>query len=144
MTVRSFSDISTGSCRIRDYPDTSHENRSDRVGTAGHQVKEDPSVNENEATRNQRQIDLMAQRLLSYRDRTLNLQALISDLDSLWVEVEAPKQWKDEFRGHWWTLEQVNAVAIDRSFRELPADLQVMVDEAVSSMLFLLEAPEIE
>lgn len=68
-----------------------------------------------------RQLDLMAARLEAYRHDRLSLGPLINDLDALWNELTmAQGAWREELRGHWWTLEQVYAVALDRGYASLP------------------------
>jgi hypothetical protein len=54
--------------------------------------------------------------------------------------VSLPSQWRDEFRGHWWTLEQVYAVALDRDeLAALPGDAVSDIEEAVSGLEELLK-----
>lgn len=90
--------------------------------------------------RDLRQLHLIAERLRSYRTGQLSLARLIADLDALWNEVRlVSSEWRDEFRGHWWTLEQVYAVARDREYEALPDDHRVLVDEAVEQLEFLVD-----
>jgi hypothetical protein len=48
-------------------------------------------------------------------------------------------EWRTELRGHWWTLEQVYAVAIDRQeLDDLPVDAVADIEEAVDGLEALL------
>jgi hypothetical protein len=94
-----------------------------------------------EVERERRQLRLAVSALEAYRHRDLGLGTLISDLDALWGEFRLQDDmWLEEFRGHWWTLEQFHAVAIDRELNELPDDFQVPVDEAVDQLRFLMDS----
>lgn len=87
-----------------------------------------------------RQLDLMAARLEAYRHDRLSLGPLIDDLDALWNELTMVQgAWREELRGHWWTLEQVYAVALDRGYASLPDDHRVLIDEAVNALGFLVD-----
>jgi hypothetical protein len=62
----------------------------------------------------------------------------VDDLDAIWSGL-LPSPWRDEFRGHWWTLEQVYAVALDRDeLSALPDDAVSDIEEAVSALEELL------
>lgn len=90
--------------------------------------------------RNERQLTLMADRLVRFRSGEVPLRRLIDDLNSLWSELEVPGDWSERFRSHWWTLEQVYSVAVDRGQVDpLPADFSVLISEAVDSMTFMLD-----
>jgi hypothetical protein len=91
--------------------------------------------------REERQLSLIDERLDAYRRRELSLRRLVEDLDALWNELrDSSDSWMSRFREHWWTLEQVNAVALDRGWvDDLPADHRVLVDEAVDGLDFLTD-----
>jgi hypothetical protein len=75
----------------------------------------------------------------AYRSGEISLRQLVDDLDVIWSEL-APSQWRDEFRGHWWTLEQVYAVALDRGeLNALPDDAVSDIEEAASGLEELLK-----
>lgn len=97
-------------------------------------------MNPGVSLRDRRQLALMADRLAGFRVGEVSLRHLIEDLNSIWSELEISGDWPDRFRSHWWTLEQVYAVAVDRDqVDQLPADLHVLVGEAVDAMSFLLD-----
>jgi hypothetical protein len=86
--------------------------------------------------------DAIAVKLEDYRDGQTSLAQLVNDLDAVWSDL-SPSEWRDEFRGHWWTLEQVYAVGIDREeLAELPADARSDIDEAVAGIESLLRRGE--
>lgn len=91
--------------------------------------------------REERQLALVDERLEAYRRRELSLPRLVDDLDARWNELrESSDPWRNRFREHWWTLEQVNAVALDRGwFDDLPDECQVLVDEAVDALDLLTD-----
>ena len=69
-----------------------------------------------------------------FRAGSTSLRDLITRLEDVWDSLPE-SDWKIEFRGYWWTLEQVYAVAIDRQELDaLPADAVVDVEEAVSGL----------
>lgn len=93
------------------------------------------------AGRELRQLELALSALDGYRRLELKLGSLISDLDALWNEFRLePEDWLESFRGHWWTLEQFHAVALDRGLAVLPDDFEVVVDEAVDQLRFLVDS----
>lgn len=81
----------------------------------------------------------LARRVIAdYRAGVVTLRRLVNDLDSIWTNLE-PSNWKEEFRGHWWTLEQVYSVALDRNqLNELPADAIEDIEEALNNLDALL------
>jgi hypothetical protein len=67
------------------------------------------------------------------------LRELIDRLDDFWHGLDQ-SPWADEFRGHWWTLEQVYAVALDRGeIDSLPDDAKSDIDEAIFGLEGMLE-----
>jgi hypothetical protein len=94
-----------------------------------------------DSEREARQLHLASVALVSYRDRTLELASLVQRLGALLDEFRLQDpDWVEEFRRNWWTLEQVHAVSLDRELVGIPDDLQVMVDEAVDLLGFLVDA----
>jgi hypothetical protein len=93
-----------------------------------------------EGVPDQRLRDSIAVSLARFRSGEILLGELVDRLDSAWNEV-APSKWRDDFRGHWWTLEQVYAVAIDRGELDaLPPDAASDITEAIEGIESLLEA----
>ena len=83
--------------------------------------------------------DVARRSLAGYRAGRLSLQRLIDDLDTVWNNLD-PSDWRVAFRGHWWTLEQVYSVALDRGEVEsLPPSSVAAIDEAVVALEHLLE-----
>ncbi len=93
------------------------------------------------SARDQHQLELIRARLVGWRSGELALGRLIADLDALWVELGGLSEgWRSAFRIQWGTLEQVYAAALDReSVDALPADLEVLVEEAVDQLGFLVD-----
>jgi hypothetical protein len=53
---------------------------------------------------------------------------------------DADENWRAEFVGYWWTLEQVHEEAIELGeSRRLPTDRRDAVDTAVNGMLRLVD-----
>ena len=92
------------------------------------------------AERENRQLALANERLDLYRSGELSLAGLIAALDALWTQFGlASQDWLEEFRSHWWTLEQVHAVRLDRQLETIPDDLMVLVEEAVDQLGFMVD-----
>jgi hypothetical protein len=84
--------------------------------------------------------ELAIRSLASYKAGRLSLRRLVDDLDTVWSNLE-PSDWREDFRGHWWTLEQVYAVAVDRGDLEsLPQESLVAIDEATTALELLLDS----
>jgi len=108
------------------------------VGADG-RLWEDQAMKLAYSGRDLRQVALMEDRVAGFRAGGVALARLVNDLDSLWNELETTAAWVDDLRSHWWTLEQVYAVAIDRDELDaLPAEMQQLVDEAVAAIALLL------
>ncbi len=91
-----------------------------------------------EMTPELRRHDLARRVIADYRTSKISLKRLIDDLDTIWSDLEA-SGWRDEFRGHWWTLEQVYAVALDREeLNQLPRDAVGDIEEALRGLEGLL------
>ncbi|MGW4799221.1 hypothetical protein ACWEPC_43070 [Nonomuraea sp. NPDC004297] len=82
---------------------------------------------------------LAQQVIADYRAGRVSLKRLVNDLDTVWSNLQ-PSPWRGEFREHWWTLEQVYAVALDRGeFPDnLPADALGDIEEALRNLEDLL------
>ena len=88
----------------------------------------------------QRQYQLMADRLKGFEKRTISLNRLINDLEALLDVLQAPEgEWKAAFRSEWGTLEVVCAVALDRGETVLSPEGKKWVEEAVENMNQLLK-----
>jgi hypothetical protein len=95
-------------------------------------------MSEYEMTPELRLRDLARRALADYNAGRTSLRGLVDDLDAIWSNLE-PSVWRDEFRGHWWTLEQVYAVALDRrELDALPEDAAAEVEEAIAALEKLL------
>jgi hypothetical protein len=83
--------------------------------------------------------DLIAQKMASFRAGEASLRELVDYLNSVWNDIP-PSEWRDVFRGHWWTLEQVYAVAVDRDeLYALPSDAASDIRDALEGIESLLE-----
>jgi hypothetical protein len=77
--------------------------------------------------------------LADYKAGKISLRRLIDDLDTVWDGV-TPSDWSDEFRGHWWTLEQIYATALDRGeLDSLSSASLVAIEEATIGLETLLD-----
>ena len=84
--------------------------------------------------REQRQYALMLERLQGFRQGTVPLPRLISDLEGLLVALEmAPDEWIDEFRSVWLDLEVAYALALDR-LEPLPTKDDYLVAEPAKEL----------
>lgn len=93
-----------------------------------------------ERERERRQLTLASEVLKGYRDQGPKLDAVIADLDALWSEFRLQSdEWLNVYRGHWWSLEQVYAVVLDRELDRIPEDHRVLVDEAIDQLGFLVD-----
>jgi len=96
-------------------------------------------MSDDEMTPDQRLHLLASTSLTGYRSGAVSLRRLIDDLDAVWNRLIST-QWSEEFRGHWWTLEQAYAVALDRGEIEaLPADVKADIEGAVGELERLLD-----
>lgn len=78
--------------------------------------------------------------LVGYRSGAVPLRRLIDDLDVVWNNLPTT-EWSEEFRGNWWTLEQVYVVALDRGeIDTLPADAVAEIEEAIGRLERLVDA----
>lgn len=95
-------------------------------------------MNKEDKTPDSQLRDRVRTSLTEYQEGTLSLRRLIDDLGIVWSNA-APSEWADELRGHWWTLEQVYAVALDRGeLTAMPEDAQADIDNAVAEIDGLL------
>lgn len=86
-----------------------------------------------------RQCDLMREALSSFERGECELPALISFLDASLAAMEsAPTKWREAFQVQWWTLEQVHAVALDRSEDPMADENGQLVRRAVARLKHLL------
>jgi hypothetical protein len=89
--------------------------------------------------REERQLELMRERLVLYKNGELPLPRLIADLDAL-IEAleEVDPAWRRTLRGRWSVLEEVYAVALDRRLTRLDEEGQQLVRKAVDDILQLV------
>jgi hypothetical protein len=84
--------------------------------------------------------DIVRHSLAAYRTGASSLRQLVDDLDTVWSSIQ-PSDWRVEFRGHWWTLEQIYSVALDRGELDLLSnDSLRAVDEAVTALERLVDS----
>lgn len=90
-------------------------------------------------TPDQRLRAIARQSLANYRRGEISLKRLVDNLDEVWSNLEL-STWREEFRGHWWTLEQVYASAVDRDdLGVVQADVSGDIAEAINALERLLE-----
>jgi hypothetical protein len=80
------------------------------------------------------------QALMQFQTHAIRLADLIEQVPELVKAIDhADEQWRAEFIGYWWTLEQVHEEAIEvGESRRLPPQRRNAVDEAVTGMLRLV------
>jgi hypothetical protein len=78
--------------------------------------------------------------LLQFQAHSIRLSDLIERVPELVKTLgSSDEQWKAEFVGYWWTLEQVHEEAIEvGESRRLPPERRNSVDEAVNGMIDLI------
>jgi hypothetical protein len=85
-------------------------------------------------TPDQRLRTLAADTLAGYKAGKVSLRRLVDDLDVVWNGL-ASSDWRDELRGHWWTLEQVYAAALDRGeLNSLSSESLAAIEEATTGL----------
>jgi hypothetical protein len=88
----------------------------------------------------QRQYQLMAERLRGFECGAISLSILINDLDALVRCLEqADTEWKDLFRNEWLALEEVYSVALDRGQFRLTSEQKSVIEKAVRNLKGLLQ-----
>jgi hypothetical protein len=91
-------------------------------------------------TVNDKARDLLRTSLSGYQSCQITLGRLIEDVDAIWQDA-APGAWRDEVRGHWWTLEQVYASALDQGVADaLPVDFVAILTEPLDGLAALATA----
>jgi hypothetical protein len=97
-------------------------------------------MSDDDKTPNQRLRTLSTETLAGYKAGRVPLRALIDDLDIVWNGLPS-SSWSDEFRGHWWTLEQIYAAALDRGeLSSLSSDSLEAIDEATTAIEALVNS----
>ena len=87
-----------------------------------------------------RQVTLGRQIIDSYDGSLRSLGSVVNGMRSILDEFElASPEWIETYRGHWWTLEQVYAVALDEGAPNVPLDAVSAIDESLSSIGFMLD-----
>ncbi|MFD7118998.1 hypothetical protein ACFWAA_18455 [Streptomyces sp. NPDC059922] len=78
------------------------------------------------------------QSIQKYRAGGIALRILIDDLDSVSSDLEGSPLGED-LRSHWWVLEEIYAVALDRGdLQELPRDDGLAIEETLDALERLL------
>ncbi|MGW0874225.1 hypothetical protein ACWD3Z_27580 [Streptomyces sp. NPDC002740] len=78
------------------------------------------------------------QSIQKYRAGEIALRSLIDDLDSVSSNLEASPLGED-LRSHWWVLEEIYAVALDRGdLQELPREDELAIEETLDALERLL------
>jgi hypothetical protein len=83
----------------------------------------------------------MRDKLAEFQSGKLSIGNLVDSLSALLDNVEeASPQWREAFKTHWWTIEQVYAVGIDRgNLNALPSESRSLLTEAVEHLWQLVE-----
>ncbi len=78
----------------------------------------------------------MKEALVGFRSGTMPLSDLIDRLPALLKEnTDVDPEWREEFVGCWWTLEQIHGEAIDLGeSRRLPTGARETVDDAIQGL----------
>jgi hypothetical protein len=78
------------------------------------------------------------QSIQKYRAGEIALRILIDDLDSVSSNLEVSLLGED-LRSHWWVLEEIYAVALDRGdLQELPREDELAIEETLDALEHLL------
>lgn len=77
--------------------------------------------------------------LHDYRASRVSLGGLIDTLDSIWNELES-STWRDDMRGHWWTLEQIYSVARDRDVGNISKKYLCEIEETLDELEVLFKS----
>lgn len=87
-----------------------------------------------------RQLNLMQSKIHDFKSNRLHISSFIYDLEALLnILEEKDPEWKSLFRGYWWDLEQVYAVAIDHTEFNISPEENIIIDNAVSNIEKLIE-----
>src|SRR4051812_47150635 len=91
--------------------------------------------------RNQRQFRLMLDAVGRYERGEIGLGRLVSDLESLLDALDnLSEEWRDSFLGEWGDLEQVHAVALDRSENQLNDQESRLVGDSLKAIRAMVQA----
>lgn len=89
--------------------------------------------------RDQRSCVLAVNMIVDYKAGKISLKRLVDGLDDVWNYLDV-FTWSEEFRGRWWTLEQIYAVALDRGeLDSLSPESLVALEEAIAGIKSLLD-----
>jgi hypothetical protein len=90
-----------------------------------------------------RQYALMLEQLNQFESKRIDLQHLISGLESLLCLLEETDAvWKSTFQSRWGVLEEVYADMLDRKYKSLPASHQKLVEKSVRDLKAMVEASQ--
>lgn len=81
-------------------------------------------------------------RIARYSGTLHGLGVLIADLEALWLHEEWKTQAKSEFRRQWEVLEQVHALALDRTPPAMTSEEKKEVTEALEEIQKVLPPPD--
>jgi hypothetical protein len=86
-----------------------------------------------------RQVVLMEEQLNQFEDGKITLSHIISGLKSLQnCLTTTSADWRRDFIGEWWNLEQIYAVALDRKRTELSSDERAVINQAIVNLRALV------
>jgi hypothetical protein len=89
-----------------------------------------------------RQWQLIRDLLDSFEKGETDIGNLVADLNALWAALpEEPQDVRREVRGHWWTLEQLLAIGLDRGdLAAVIAENRSVLDDTVRELRQLATA----
>lgn len=81
-------------------------------------------------------VELMRRSLSAYEKGSINLPALVRDLETLVDSLDefAEEEWVGELRSLWWQLEVVNAVALAEHRHALTEEERLAVRDAIEGL----------
>ncbi len=89
--------------------------------------------------RDHRQLLLMRALIEQFEVGEVDLAILVRDLEALsQVLVEPTEAFSEAFHEHWFDLEQVLAVALDRTYDEVLAENHELTDQAITNLKVLV------
>lgn len=82
-----------------------------------------------------RQLNVMIQKIHSFNERHLHLADLIYDLEALLnLLTFEDDHWKDTFRSYWWDLEQVYAAALEKEKSDFDSEDEKIISKAIGDL----------
>ena len=87
-----------------------------------------------------RQLTLMLEKILLFRQKSLSLSSLINDLESLIDVLEnVDSTWRNKCREYWWDLEEIYATALDRELSSLDTEDWQIITNALDEIETLIK-----